>query len=76
MNAIILRKHLSENRGKLVPTNLSLSLAKPKKVSNMFGLLETGKEMEIVIEESEKFVSKGRPFLQVFQDYCEKTIYS
>ena len=51
MNAIILRKHLSENRGQLVPTNLSLSLAKPKKISNMFGLLETGKETEIVIDD-------------------------
>lgn len=39
MNAIILRKHLAENRHNLVPTHLSVSLAKPKKSVDAFGLL-------------------------------------
>jgi hypothetical protein len=28
----------------------------------------------MIIEENEKRVVKGRPFVQTFQDYCEKTI--
>lgn len=45
MNTLILRKHLSENRGELVPAQLSVSLAKNKKQSPLFGLLEIGKEV-------------------------------
>lgn len=39
MNGIILRKHLAENRQQLVPTLLSVSLARPKKIAPTFGLL-------------------------------------
>ncbi len=74
MNGIILRKHLSESRTQLVPTQLSVSLAKPKKSVAYYGLLEIGKEMEVVIEEGEKKILKGKPFIQTFQEYCEKTI--
>lgn len=74
MNAIILRKHLAENRHSLVPTHLSVSLARPKKLVAAFGLLETGREMEVVIEEGERRVARGRPFVSVFQEYCERTI--
>jgi dynein heavy chain, axonemal len=76
MNGIILRKHLAENRSQLVPTQLSVSLARPKKAAAPFGLLETGKGVEVTIDEGEKRVSKGRPFVQTFQDYCERTILS
>lgn len=75
MNGIILRKHLTESRNQLVPAQLSVSLARPKKNVAYFGLLETGKEVEIVIEEHEKkVIKKGRPFVQTFQEYCERTI--
>jgi dynein heavy chain, axonemal len=30
--------------------------------------------MEVVVEEGERRVSRGKPFVSVFQEYCEKTI--
>jgi Zn finger protein HypA/HybF involved in hydrogenase expression len=74
MNSIILKKHLSESINELVPTELSVSLSKSKKLPPYNGLLEINKGKDIIIEEGERSLVPSKSFVNVFEEYCSKTI--
>lgn len=50
MNTIILKKHLQESRGELVPTQLIIAFGKNKKYVPYYGLVDIKRDKEIVIE--------------------------
>jgi hypothetical protein len=54
MNSIILKKHLNESINQLVPTELSVSMSKAKRNAPYFGLLDTEKGLDVIIDEGEK----------------------
>lgn len=70
MNSIILKKHLSENIHELVPTQLSVSMTRSKKVTPYFGLLELRREKDMVIEEGEKEYEPCKGFVETFEQFC------
>jgi hypothetical protein len=74
MNSIIMKKHLSENRHDLVPTNLIVLFNKRKKPVPKFGLYPVKRDFEIIVEDGVKKVMKGQNFFENFKQHCEKTL--
>jgi hypothetical protein len=50
MNSIIARKHISESRNELTPTNLIVSLDKNPRPAPTYGLIDVKRGKNIIIE--------------------------
>ena len=49
-------------------------MSKSKKFTPYYGLLETEKGMDVIIDEGEKVLTPQRNFVDTFEEYCSKTI--
>lgn len=56
MNEIIARKHITESRSELTPTNLIVSLEKNQKSAPIYGLIDVKRGKNIIVEDGEKYV--------------------
>ena len=74
MNTIILNKHLDKSQNQLVPTHLSVSLARVPQPAPYNGLINTGRQNTLTIEGGEKTLTPSTPFVNVFGQFCETTI--
>lgn len=77
MNSIILRKYLAEMKEDIIPHDLILPPAQPRRLPPYFGLLELEAQRggkSITVQESEVAVEEPRSFVQTFQEFCERSL--